>query len=218
MAKYSDMPICDLRCLTDPDAVKQIESISDIATLLLPNDADPAVMSALAAIPMSDIGSILYLPAKAKLQTTNGVAEVHSAAGQEQYIMINGICLIRELPEDANVTVSVNGLCLIEQSLRGHKGLHFANSNGQVSYMDIGDYKIYPNNLTLESETIQYFSDGMLIVTANKLVFHKDVTVQQLQEKRLRFLAANKIIAPKRLIPYLTATATVLGKIEEAEE
>ena len=51
MAKYCDMPTCDLRYLSDPEAIRQIEEIRDVAQLIFPADAAPEVMAAFAAVP-----------------------------------------------------------------------------------------------------------------------------------------------------------------------
>jgi len=75
MSKYRNMPACDLRHLNDVNAVRQIEEISNIALLILPKDAPEEVMSAITAIPKSNIASTIYLDKDDNVQVINGMHE-----------------------------------------------------------------------------------------------------------------------------------------------
>ena len=128
MAKYCDMDICDLRYLTDPEAIRQIDGICDVDTLILPKDASPEVAAAFAAIPKSDIDSIQYLPTNAEMRNYNGVLEINNDApiGRAVYYIVNGVCIINDLQPDADITIRCNGLCILNKKLRGHNGIHIS--------------------------------------------------------------------------------------------
>lgn len=220
MAKYCDMDICDLRYLTDPEAIRQIDGICDVDTLILPKDASPEVAAAFAAIPKSDIDSIQYLPTNAEMRNYNGVLEINNDApiGRAVYYTVNGVCIINDLQPDADITIRCNGLCILNKKLRGHNGIHFDAINGMTSYLECENYKIYPNAIEFNAERLSYLPDHTLLIVGNKLTLKPDVTVELLRAKDLQFLVGNIIFAPQSLLAYLTATATVGNKISALEE
>jgi len=215
MAKYSDMATCDLRHLNDPEAIRQIEEIRDVAELILPSDASDEVMSAFAAIPKEDIADIFYLSSKAEISKINGCGPISAAPGTEHIITVNGMALVRDVADDATVTLKVNGVCLIDEKLKSHPNIVLKSINGHVIYcnQDI-EPKFYPNKVTLDADTIQYFNKGQCIVVGNNLVFENDVSVELLQEKELMIIVGNKLIAPAHLVGYLNATATIRNELE----
>lgn len=214
MSVYHDLPTCDLRFLTDPEAIRQIERIHDVATLILPSDAPKDVMSAFSAIPKDDIASILYFPAQAKLNMINGCSDLAFTPEPNQYFIVNGMALIREMPETASATLYVNGLCLINRRLKDHPGLHLAEVNGAVTYCDLKEEpKLFSNKFTLDADTLRYLKKGQAIVVGNQLTIEQDVTVEMLLEKELTIIVGNKLLAPQHLLGYLKATATVMNQI-----
>ena len=134
MAKYHDMSICDLRHLNDPEAIRQIEGISDIAQLILPSDASDEVMSAFAAVPKDDIANILYIPKNTELSSINGVGNLNVAPGTTRFAIVNGIAMVRSVCEDAKLVLNVNGFCMLDEKLKDHSGITMNSINGQVVY------------------------------------------------------------------------------------
>lgn len=218
MAKYCDMPTCDLRHLNDPEAIRQIEKICDIAQLILPSDASPEVMSAFASVPMEDIANILYIPQKAELSCINGVGVINAASKVERYININGVALVKNIADDAKVTININGFCLIDEPLKGHPGIVLSSVNGLVAYGDLSiEPKFFNNEVTLDADTIRYLKNKQLVCVGNELTFADDVSVELLVEKELNFFVGNKLICPKHLAGYLKANATIGNKLEIIE-
>ena len=72
--------------------------------------------------------------------------------------------------------------------------------------------------MEIEAATLSYLPENTFLIVANRLAFADDVTPEMLIEKKIQVLAGNNIEAPKHLIPYLTATATVGNKIVERKE
>ena len=218
MAKYYDMPTCDLRHLNDPEAIRQIEEISDIAQLILPSDASAEVMSAFAAVPKEDIASILYIPQKAELGMLNGMGNINVAPGTERFMIVNGAGIVRNVGADAKLTLNVNGFCIINEELKSHPGITLNNINGQVIYGDLTiEPKFFPNKVHLDADTVQYMKNGQTIVVGNELSFDADIPVELLAEKELIFYVGNKLFCPKHLAGYLKANATVGNKLEIRE-
>ena len=218
MAKYYDMPTCDLRHLNDPETIRQIEKICDIAQLILPSDASDEVMSAFASVPMEDIASILYIPKNAELSSINGVAVINAASKVERYININGVAVVKNIAADAKVTININGFCLIDEPLKGHPGIILSSVNGLVAYGDLSiEPKFFQNKVHLDADTVRYMKNGQTIVVGNELSFDADIPVELLVEKELIFYVGNKLFCPKHLAGYLKANATVGNKFEIRE-
>ena len=97
MSKMKNIPICDLRNHTDIAVIRDIESIENVAMVILPKDAPTEVLQALHSIPMKNVASVVSLDASDRIQIVNGVSELGNT----------------DLGTDGNTVVVVNGITVV---------------------------------------------------------------------------------------------------------
>ncbi|MCL2518348.1 MAG: hypothetical protein FWF15_07285 [Oscillospiraceae bacterium] len=219
MAVYKDMVMCDLRHLNDLEAIKQIEEISDIVTLILPSDAEPEIMGAFASVPKNDIVQVLYLGKNVKLITINGISNItkNSYGDEEIYLIINGIAVIASIAENNKITFNINGIAIINKK-QVTSGVKLGSINGITIETEFDDYKFYSNAITVDKDMLEYIAPYTAIIAGNKIDISADVTIEMLKEKSIKFIAGNKIICRKEIMGYIKATATVGNKVITKEE
>lgn len=218
MSEYYDLPVCDLRHIASVEEAKSIKSIYDVAMLILPKNADPEVMSAIAAIEKYDIANIVYLDPNAKVSIINGLSSINKSsapADTETCYIVNGVALVEDLPENGKINLTVNGAVFIKKFLEGNAALTLDAINGTVQYIDFDDFKMFQNELELDLESISYLNENTLLVVGNKLTVADDVTVDALREKKLQLFVGNELHAPKHLLAYLRMNAFVGNQIIE---
>lgn len=216
MSKYYDMPVCDLRFISSVEEAKEIEAIFDIAMLILPKNASPEVMSAIAGIEKYDIVNTVYLDCDTEITTINGTAVINNnsvSANQEHCFVVNGMVFVESLPENGKIRLIANGGVVIKKSLKESNTIIFDSVNGSIQYLDFEDYKTFPNILELDIETISYIKENTLIFVGNQLIFKNEVTVDVIRDKNIQFFVGNEIHCPKHLAPYLKMNATVGNQI-----
>ncbi len=218
--KYHDMNILDLRDIKSVEVLQNIRRINDICLLVLPKDAPPEIRSAIMAIPQNDIIKTIYLKdgedIPYQILRANGVYVMKTLPQKNLIIKANGICMISDLSglkEDISITLKANGICLLHTNLQSMS--NFSPSiNGITFYKDFDPERVKINNeMEIEAATLSYLPENTFLIVGNLLTFAEDVTPEMLMEKNIQILAGNDIAAPKHLIPYLSATATVGNKI-----
>lgn len=219
MSRYQDMPVCDLRYLSDVEAIRQIEEISDVATLVLPKDASSEVQSALAAIPKSDIAATLYLNKEDTVHVINGfsiLSDNDFAKDGHTVILVNGCACVRDLSEDMRGALVVNGAVVLQESVKKSQ-LSFPLQNGMKLYMDFDDCKVFQNQLELDAAFLSYLPPKTLLFVGNELRIATDVTVEALQKAQVRLVVGNVLLCPEPIISYIKATAFVGNMITAIE-
>ena len=215
MSILQDLPVCDLRYLTDPAAARQIEEITDVGVLILPKDADPAVAAALAAIPKSDIGTTLYIGVDEDGQVINGMVELNERTMRpdcKATYIVNGIVIVSNPPETAQIKLHLNGVLILKEPVR-NAAVSIQTLNGMQKALAFDECKVFPNQVCLDAEALSYFPPHTLLVVGNQLELSEDVTPQLLQEKQLLILVGNKLFCSDALLPYLKATAAVSNEM-----
>ena len=221
MSKYQNMPMCDLRHLTAPKAVREIEEISNVALLIYPKANDPELQAAFAAIPTSNIVSLIFVDTDQSVQIANGAKELTEndfPEKRESIYIINGIGYITDLSREIRGEIYCNGMVVIQKKVKELCHLSFPTMNGMVKYLDFDDVRIYPNEMALDSETISYFPNRTLVVGGNRLRLEKDVTVELLQQKELMLIVGNCLECYPPLAPYIKPTATVGNQIKVIQD
>lgn len=224
MAQYCDMACLDLRKMADIQLIKGIEQISDVGLVIFPSDADDETMAAISAIPINDVGQVLYLKKNELVQICNGfhVFEGNSygacAEDETRVVIINGFALFLDGPDEGTVTVNVNGACIMREGGRNLDRIRFSMVNGLNCKKSFSDYVIFQDKMTLDADMLEYLEPKTAILCGNKLTIAEDVTLQALKEKEPIIIVGNKIYCPKSLSGYLKVKATVGNRILPLEE
>lgn len=220
MSVYENIATLDLRHLT-AEAAKQIEGISNIALLIKPKDGPAELMEAIAAIPVHNIASTVFLQMDEELTMFNGVSELDDSlfrADGKSFIICNGICIISELSPESRGRILVNGMLLMKKGMQGKEiGVAIEAVNGVRLYLDFEEYKVFQNQLELDAATISYLSPGTALLTGNQINIADDVTVEMLEEKKVTLISGNEIICNKELAPYIRVKAFVGNQIRVRE-
>lgn len=220
MSEYRDMSLCDLRRLNSPEAIREITGIHDIGLLLLPKDADDETAAALASIPMQDVGMTLYLDRDATATVFNGIQELDAGdfvKEKDQHYLINGMAVIHDLPEESETTLYINGIVILNESLRGASQVRFGMVNGLKVYMDFDQVKSFGNNAALDAAFFEYLEPGTLMVAGNSITLDPEIPLALLRDGGFRFVAGNKIRCSRTLLSYVQ-TVSMAGNTIEAYE
>ena len=79
MSIMKNIPTLDLRTITSADALRDVEEISNIGIIILPENGDPEVLNAFHSIPKKNIGHTLTLPNGADVQQMTGNVSLTAA-------------------------------------------------------------------------------------------------------------------------------------------
>jgi len=217
MIKYGNMPVCDLRNLNDVEQIKQIEEICNIALLILPKNSSDEVMSAISAITKSNIASTIYLLKEDDVHILNGCTEITDSDFSEEVntvVVANGVVIIKSISKETKGLVVANGLIVLHESIKSDCSLTFPMMNGVRTYMDFDHYKIFGDEIEIDSEFLSYIAPKTLVIAGNKIVLGKNITTEILREKQVILLAGNQIVCYEDIASYIKATATVGNTIE----
>lgn len=219
---YNNMEVVDLRPFKEPAALEKIDEINNVELLVIPSNASGEVQAAIAGIPKNRIGRILSLEddLDISIQNVNGLHTMNTVPKKVTLLTVNGACIIPDLAinEDTPaIYLCVNGICLIHKNLKKYPSLE-CTVNGLTLYKEFDQDAVKAAvNLELNAEAVSYLMEDAVLMVGNNLRFAEDVTPQMLLDKKVSIVAGNKITAPKHLIPYLSATATVGDKIVALE-
>ncbi len=221
MGKISDMVICDLRYITTVEQAQAIEEISDVVMLILPKDAPNEVMSAIAAIEKSDIVTEIQISKDALISTINGTTEINDSFfgnASESFLVINGMGIITQLKKQCSGTIILNGMLIINESIKDLINFNYASLNGSVIYAEFEAYKFYGNRFDIDADYLKYAKHKTAIIAGNKINIANDVTVEMLQACELQLIAGNRLVCRRELAGYIKTIATVGNKIEISDE
>ena len=219
MAIYTDMVVCDLRHLNDVEAIKQIEEIFDVVTLVLPNDASPEVMSAITQIPKRDIANIVYVSAAAKVMSYSGIAEITESSffDKEVVVISNGITVISGVNPEIKIHLFINGISVINKKAFNKSSIFYSNINGIKIEAEFDNYKLFSNKIEIDSDMIKYLEPDTAIIAGNGIIIADDVTIDTITEKGLKFIAGNEISCNRKIAGYIKAVSTVGNEIRVRE-
>ena len=221
MSIIKNLPICDLRNYKDPAAVKEIEVIKNIALLILPEDASPEVMAALAKVEKKNVAMTMSLTKDQQVYVLNGNVELTDANFSKDgnsIVLANGNVIIRNLSPETRGGLLVNGLTLIHESLKQQLGIKFLSANGLTLYRDFSDCKAYGNELIADDEFFTYLQPKTVLVVGNCLRLGDNVQLETLKQQQPMFIVGNNAYCPAHLMSYLRATAQVSGQVKESGE
>lgn len=213
--KLKNLPMLDLTNYT-PQALRNIKSISNVATLLVA-DGDEAYIEALSEIELENIANKISVPYGKKVSTINGSAVLTSQTAKKDGIyLVNGCAVVYDLDEEMNVSLCTNGTAILQKNSK----VNLLSTNGSVAVVDFDSskLKLFDNKVTVDSNFVKEAEIGTVLAADNKLYICDDVTADMLREKEIYFISGNKIICKKELWGYIQNHSHVSNKIVEAEK
>lgn len=145
--KISCVPCYDMRSFTTVEAVRRIEKISCVATVILPKTDDPELNAAFAAIPMDAVACVLRLEPNAEVTTINGNAVLSDAnTVDNQFFILNGEIKILPLSENKHIKLIANGN--ITTDVNNRDRIEFVEVNGNIEERDFANMiELSPNSI-----------------------------------------------------------------------
>ncbi len=221
MSTIKNLPICDLRTYMDVSAIQEIEEIKNIALLILPKDAPPEVMAALAKVEKKNVAVTISLGKDQQVHMLNGNIELTDANFSKDgnsVVLANGNIIIHSISPETRGGVIINGVALIHESLKQQASIDLIANNGQTLYWDFSDYKIFGNELIADDEFFTYLQPKTALVVGNCLRLEENVRLETLKQQQPMFIVGNNAYCPAHLMSYLRATAQVGNEIKALKE
>lgn len=213
MARIINQPMVDLRGFT-PEALRKIKSIINVASVLLPEDMPDGFSEAYMQIKKINVAGEIRVPDSA--QFFNGdVTLTRKDVTNNSVIMCNGIAFVRDIPEEMNVRMIINGTLIKSESAC----ITVTSINGtKVEVSD--DVKTVKGKaqLTFDKNFADNIAEKTILVACGKIYISDEVTEEMLSAKQVRFVAAGKIYARKELHGYIQANSEAVGKVLTAQE
>ena len=213
MAKIINQAFTDLRSFS-PEALKKIQSMTNVALVLLPENPTPEFSEAYASIKKTNVVSEVNISCNACI--FNGMSILcKDDIADNSLIICNGLAVIRDMPEEKNIKVIVNGMLIKSPSAI----LEIIKINGTIGFID-DDAKIIKTNskLIIDKNFISNLSEKTAIVNCGKVYIEDDVSEAMLQSKGVVFYDIVHIAAKKELHGYIQANSFNVKKISTREE
>lgn len=213
MARIINQASVDLRNYT-PAALKKIKSITNVATIMLPENPSPEFSEAFAGIKKLNVADTICLPDNACIFNGSSVLTKDDVA-DNSFVVCNGLAIIRDMPKEKNLRLIVNGSLIKSPSAF----MEIVKINGSTYTVD-DDSKLINSidKLTIDKNFISNLSDKTAIVTCGKIHIEDDITEEMLKSKGVEFCNIGQIIARKELHGYIQANSNKVGKISVEEK
>lgn len=207
--KMENMAVCDLRTIKTAEAAKSIESIENVAMLILPKGAEPDVLSALTAIPKRNIAATFELGENARVEMHNGITHISpgSLSDDEAVCIVNGIVVAEAIPPQKKTELIVNGILLLHEENRKESGIHINTINGLSVYADFDQCITAGDSFELDTEFLKYAKPKTVVVAGDSINITKDVTSDMLAEKIAYLVAGDEITCYKTSSGFVRANS-----------
>ncbi len=193
------------------EALNHIRSISMVATIILPSDADEDWYSAFGNIKVNQCASIIRLEKNAVVSKVNGFTILDDTNTEDNgYYFINGCCLIKTI--EKKPFISCNGFCLKYENAV----LDVKHINGTITEIPKDTVlKFYPDSAEIDADTVRNLDANVTVAAGDKICIADDVSEECLKEKNIKFIAGDKIICCEHIFGYVNANSQVGDKIEK---
>ena len=208
MSKIRNQAYIDLRNFT-PEALKKIESITNVTLVMLPENPSSEFVEAYADIKKLNVVSETNVPGNACV--FNGMSELTKNDLSPNCLAVcNGMTIVRDVPKEMNVHIIVNGM-MIKSPSAFVKPLKI---NGATYTID-DDAKIIKSlsEINIDRNFIGNLSDKTAIIACGKISIENDVTEEMLQSKGVVFYDIHRITAEKELHGYIQANSKQVAKV-----
>lgn len=213
MARIINQAFTDLRNFS-PEALKKIESMTNVALVLLPENPTPEFSEAYASIKKTNVVSEINISSNACIFNGMSILSKDDIA-DNSLIICNGLAVIRDMPAEKKIKIIVNGMLIKSPSAI----LEIIKINGTIGFID-DDAKIIKSNskLTIDKNFISNLSEKTAIINCGKVHIEDDINESMLQSKGVVFYDIVHITAKKELHGYIQANNFNVKKISTREE
>ena len=213
MAKIINQAFTDLRSFS-PEALKRIQSMTNVALVLLPENPAPEFSEAYASIKKTNVVSEINISSNACIFNGMSILSKDDIA-DNSLIICNGLAVIRDMPKEKNIKVIVNGMLIKSPSAI----LEIIKINGTIGFID-DDAKIIKTNskLIIDKNFISNLSEKTAIINCGKVYIEDDISESMLQSKGVVFYDIVHITAKKELHGYIQTNSFNVKKISACEE
>lgn len=197
--RYKNMfntPLLDLRHYS-PAALKNIKMLN-VATVILPEKPDEALMEAYGSIPIKNVADEIFTDKDVQFCSINGVAELDCAkCSEDTFYTVNGIVALLHSKEKA-IKIKVNGTVVYEKGCPAE----LMACNGRTCAVDfeIKNVKILADKASVDKDFVENLADGTVVLCKNALTFELDITPALLKGRKLFFAAGQTIKCSRRTL------------------
>ena len=210
MSIYKNLPVLDLRKLSVEEA-KQIEKIENVAVLLLPDDGDPELRSAIAAIPKKNVACTLQVSSQNSCAVYNGIyVGTKEDLSKDQIIIVNGAGVISDCPEESRARFVINGMMVRKSGV----DLNILQLNGLNAAADFENVVTQLEGLEVDRDLLEFSENKTLFLSVDEMKISEDVSKELLLEKQPYFVSVAEIRCAKEISAYVRLHAQTMAGVE----
>lgn len=211
MSIMKNIPTLDLRTITSPEVLKDVEEISNIGIIILPEDGNPDVLNTFHAIPKKNIGHTLTLPNGVDVQQMTGNITLSPAIlKSKNIIIITGNAVVEEVIEECNASLIMTGNLIYPKRCP----LNIHSSTGSAKSYDYEHYVSIDDDFELDTDTLDLMEYKTLINVDGDLRISKDITLEMLKEKMPYFLVDGDVRCRREVASFLKLRSEIDGDLK----
>ncbi len=206
MSKIMNQAFLDLRNFS-PEALKKIRSITNVASIALPENPTPEFSEAYASIKKTNVASEFIIPDNACV--FNGMTNLTKEdVVKDSTIVCNGSLVVRDIPKEMNIRLIVNGSLIKTRNVFAE----IIKINGTVLEID-DDVKLIMalQELIIDKNFINNLTEKTAIINCGKVYIDNEITDTDLRSKGIVFYNIGKLTAKKELHGYIQANSNYVG-------
>ena len=210
MSIYKNLPVLDLRKLSVEEA-EQIEKIENVAVLLLPDDGDPELRSAIAAIPKKNVACTLPVSSQISYSVRNGIyIGTKEDLSKDQILVLNGACVVSDCPAESRARFIINGMIVRKNGV----DLNILALNGLNVFFDFESTVTGLEGLEVDRDLLELSENKTLFLSVDEMKISRDVSKELLLEKQPYFVSVAEIQCAKEISAYVRLHAQTLAGVE----
>ncbi len=211
MSIMKNIPTLDLRTITSADALRDVEEISNIGIIILPENGDPEVLNVFHSIPKNNIGHTLTLPSGADVQQMCGNVSLTAAIlKSKNTLIITGNVVVEEVIEECNASIIMTGNLTYPKRCP----LNIHSATGNANAYDYEHYVAVDNDFELDADTLSLLEYKTLLDIDGDVRIAKDVTLEALKEKMPYFLVDGDMRCRKEVASFLKLRSEIDGDLK----
>lgn len=208
------MGILDLRAAKNVDDLKEITGISKVGCVLVPEH----LATALAQIPMKEVGSIVPIPEGENIKTQVGQIRLSGEAlaggnPEDTLFLVGQVFITSPVTSVGYKEIGIHGQLFATRGSEGTLGAKITRMQGQTFYLP-AEARTIMGEETISKAFLELLPEPKAFVIMGSVTFEDDVTVELLKARIPEIVLMGEIKAPAPLIPMLQVlTVEKMGQI-----